>query len=84
MSEVLSPQQIVQEAKSAYKAGDYLRAAQSFEAARQAYISAEDVLMAAEMANNVSVARLQAGDAEGAFSVLEGTEQIFSEGTRRN
>ena len=52
MNEILSPQQIEKEAKAAYKAGDYAAAAQSFEAARQSYLSADDALMAAEMANN--------------------------------
>ena len=67
MNEVLSPQQIAQEAKSAYQAGEFATAAQSFEAARQGYLSADNFIMAAEMANNCSVALLQAGDKEGAW-----------------
>ena len=79
MTDVLSPQQIAKEAQSAYKSGDYAAAAQSFEAARQGYLSANNAVMAAEMANNRSVALLQAGDEEGALSVLEGSEAIFVE-----
>ena len=79
MNEVLSPQQITKEAKSAYKAGDYAAAAQSFEAARQGYLSADDKVMAAEMSNNCSVALLQAGDKEGALTAVEGTEMVFIE-----
>lgn len=79
MNEVLSPKQIIKEAKSAYKAGDFATAAQSFEAARQGYLSTDDIVMAAEMANNASVALLQAGDKAGALSAVEGTDTIFLE-----
>lgn len=77
MNEVLKPQQIVKEAQSAYKAGDYLAAAQSYEAARQGYLSANDSVKAAEMANNASVALQQAGDFEAALRAVEGSEAIF-------
>lgn len=83
MNEILSPQQITKEAQSAYKAGDYAAAAQSFEAARQGYLSANDPVMAAEMANNASVALLQAGDAEGALQAVEGTDEIFRQASER-
>ena len=78
MNEILSPQQIAKEAQSAYSEGDYAGAAQSFEAARQSYLSAGDDILAAEMANNGSVALLQAGDAEGALKAVQGTPEIFS------
>jgi tetratricopeptide (TPR) repeat protein len=79
MNEILSPKQIEKEAKAAYKAGDFTAAAQSFEAARQGYLSANEAVMAAEMANNCSVALLQSGDKEGALRVVEGTEAVFIE-----
>lgn len=79
MNEILTPQQIAKEAKSAYRAGDYAAAAKSFEAARQGYQSANDTQMAAEMANNCSVALLQVGDNEGALEAVDGTEVIFLE-----
>lgn len=79
MNEILSPQQIAKEAKSAYKKGDYAAAAQSFEAARQSFLSANDKVSAAEMANNCSVALLQAGDKEGALAMVQGTEAVFVE-----
>ena len=78
MNEYLTPQQITKEAKSAYSKGDYASAAKSFEAARQGYLSTGDELMAAEMANNVSVALLQAEDSDGALEAVEGTAEIFS------
>ncbi len=83
MNEVLSPKEIAKEAKSAYQAGNYATAAQSFEAARQSYLSANDLLMAAEMANNCSVALLQTGDKERALAILEGTETIFLQASDR-
>jgi len=79
MSEILTPQQIAKEAKSAYRAGDFATAALSFEAARQGYLSAHDAMMAAEMANNCSVALLLAGDNVGALQAVEGIEIIFLE-----
>lgn len=79
MSEAPSPQQLAQEAKSAYKRGDYLASAQAFKAASQGYAAVGDQLEAAEMANNCSVAYLQADDAEAALEAVEGTEEIFSQ-----
>ena len=78
MNEILTPQQIAKEAKSAYAKADYAQAGQSFEAARQGYLSAGDGLLAAEMANNASVAWLQAGDAQRALQAVEGTAATFS------
>jgi len=77
MSEILTPIQIAKEAKSAYLAGDYFAADRSFKAARQGYLSANNPLMAAEMANNCCVALLQAGENQAALAALEGIEDIF-------
>jgi tetratricopeptide (TPR) repeat protein len=79
MNEILLPKNIEKEAKAAYKSGDYAAAAHSFEAARQGYLSTNNFVMAAEMANNRSVALLQAGDIEGALAAVEGTELVFIE-----
>jgi tetratricopeptide (TPR) repeat protein len=79
MAETLSPQKLSKEGTSAYKRGDYLMAAQSFEAAVQAYIASDDKLNAAEMANNCSVAYLQAGEAEAALKAVQDTPEIFAE-----
>ena len=77
MSDILTPQQMAKEAKSAYRVGDYAEAARSFEAARHGYLSANDAEMAAEMANNCSVSLLQAGENEAALKALEGSEFVF-------
>lgn len=77
MSDILTPQQMAKEAKSAYRVGNYAEAARSFEAARHGYLSANDAEMAAEMANNCSVSLLQAGENEAALKALEGSEFVF-------
>jgi tetratricopeptide (TPR) repeat protein len=77
MNETLSPHQLASEGKTSYQKGDYLGAANAFEAAALGYTAAGDTLNAAEMANNRSVALLQAGDPEGALQAVEGTDIIF-------
>jgi tetratricopeptide (TPR) repeat protein len=79
MSEAKSPQILAEEGKSAYQNGDYANAASLFEAAQQGYQTAEDALMAAEMANNASVAYLQGEDAEAALKAVEGTAALFAQ-----
>ena len=78
MSEFFSPAQIAKEAKSAYQSGDYVSAAKSFKAAREGYLSAENHLMAAEMANNCSVALLNAGNNQEALLILNGVDFVFA------
>ncbi len=77
MTETISPQQLASEGKAAYQRGNFSEAAQVFEAAAQGFTSAGDALSAAEMANNRSVALLQAKDPEGALRAVEGTDAIF-------
>jgi tetratricopeptide (TPR) repeat protein len=62
----------------AYEAGNYSAAADMFLKAEQACKTVGDELQAAEMANNRSVALLQAGDAQAAFDACAGTEVIFN------
>jgi tetratricopeptide (TPR) repeat protein len=79
MIETLSSQQLAKEAESSYLAGDFMLAAQQYEAAHQSYLSKNDILMSAEMANNCSVAYLQAGDNEAALGALDGIEVVFQQ-----
>ena len=65
MTNTLSPQEIADQAKRTYQAGDYLQAAQEFAEAASAYADVGDALMSAEMKNNQSVALLRAGQAAG-------------------
>ena len=78
MANTLSPQEIVDQAKRTYQAGDYTQAAREFAEAASVYASTGDALMAAEMKNNQSVALLLVGQAQAALDAAEGTEKIFA------
>jgi tetratricopeptide (TPR) repeat protein len=79
MANTVNPQQLSKEGKSAYGRGEYLAAAQAFEAAQAGYAAAGAPLDAAEMANNSSVAYLQAGEAAQALQAVEGTPETFAQ-----
>ncbi|MDH5507226.1 MAG: hypothetical protein OEZ02_08405 [Anaerolineae bacterium] len=73
-----TPQELNQAGKSAYQSGDYLAAAQAFEAAAAGFSAQGLPLDAAEMANNQSVSLLQAGEAQAALDALAGSEAAFA------
>ena len=79
MTNALSPQEIIDQAKRTYQAGDYLQAAQEFAEAASVYANTGDALMSAEMKNNQSVALLLVGKAQAALEAIEGTEKIFAD-----
>jgi len=68
---------LAEKGKQEYALGNYLAAADLFSQAAQVHASMQDVLNAAEMKNNQSVALLQGGKAKEAFQATEGTEDIF-------
>lgn len=72
-------QQLEREASSAYQQEQYNLAAQKFEALIREYSLAGNPLMAAEMANNRSVALLKAGDARAAYEAARDTDQVFAQ-----
>jgi len=72
-----NPATLAEQGKEAYQKANFAHAAKLFLQAAQAYESANDVLNAAEMKNNQSVALLQAGKAREALQATEGTEEIF-------
>jgi len=78
MADSISPRKISAEGQAAYQRGDYLAAAEHFRAAAAAYEAVSDLLMAAEMRNNASVAQLQAGNASAALAEVDGTPEIFT------
>jgi len=80
MSEILDLDSQAKAAQKAYQQSDYRTAASLYAALVSAYQARREPLQAAEMANNQSVALLQAGDAQGAFDVASGTEAVFEEG----
>lgn len=77
MTQPAAPLLIAESAKQAYQEGNYKKAASDYAAATAAYQQQGNELMAAEMANNQSVALLQAGDAQAAFIAAENTEKVF-------
>jgi tetratricopeptide (TPR) repeat protein len=70
--------ELPEQGKLAYQAGHYQAAADLFFKAEQAYKLAEKLPQAAEMANNRSVALLQAGDARSALAACQGTDTVFA------
>ena len=72
-----SPEEFADAGSKAYQEGDYLEAVQHFDAAVHGFKAQDKELKAAEMANNQSVALLQAGEAQAALDVVEGTDRRF-------
>jgi tetratricopeptide (TPR) repeat protein len=79
MSDSSQLQKQSKEGQRAYRQGDYLAAARAFEAAAEGYSALGDELQAAEMANNCSVAYLQARDAASALRIVEGSPELFAQ-----
>jgi tetratricopeptide (TPR) repeat protein len=77
MADQPSPQEMADQARRVYQAGDHAQAARSFAEAASAYANAGDLPMFAEMKNNQSVALLLAGEAQSALDALDGMEKIF-------
>ncbi len=76
--ETSTPQQRARQAEKAYQAQQYAQAADLFEQAAQTFTAQGDVLSAAEMSSNRSVALLQAGDANGAYQAAQGVDRVFA------
>ncbi len=79
MSENLSPKTLAQRAEKAYREGNYLDAANGFEAAAQAYHAQGEVILAAEMRNNCSVALVQLDRGDEAVRMVETTLAVLQE-----
>jgi len=75
--ESITPLTLAEDGKKEYGKGNFKAAAQLFSQAAQAYASLQDVLNAAEMKNNESVALLQAGNAKESLQATDGTEEVF-------
>jgi tetratricopeptide (TPR) repeat protein len=78
MSESLSPEQIVTQAKAVYQQADFAAAAEAFGRAAAAYAAQGDALMAAEMKNNQSVALLRVRAPSAALEAVQGTDEVFA------
>ncbi|PKN94933.1 MAG: hypothetical protein CVU44_03760 [Chloroflexi bacterium HGW-Chloroflexi-6] len=79
------PKIISTQASQSYQEGDFKQAAQLFAEAAQAFTETGNLLDAAEMRNNQSVALLQNDDAQAALDAVVGTDLIFADAgdTRR-
>jgi tetratricopeptide (TPR) repeat protein len=75
--EAPSPQQLEEHALIAYQEGRLEDGIEGFKAACQAYHAQGDEGKTAEMANNLSVALLQAKRPQEALKALEGTTEVF-------
>lgn len=75
--EMINPQQLADEGQAEYNKGEYLSAARLYKAAADGYLSEGDELLAAEMANNCSVAFLRGGEAGSAFEAVVNTDKVF-------
>jgi tetratricopeptide (TPR) repeat protein len=72
-----STENLVEAGKQAFQKGNFSEAAGYFLEAEKEFNQQKDSLMAAEMANNRSVALLQAGDPDGAYTASRDTHLIF-------
>ena len=73
------PQQLAEQGKQAFAAKQFDQAASCFTEAASVYEALDDTLNAAEMKNNLSVALLQAGNAQAAYDAAAGTDEIFAQ-----
>lgn len=74
----LSADALKKEGASAYKKGDFPASGRAYIAAAQAFEALKQPVIAAEMANNSSVAWLQANVPGLALEAVEGTDSIFA------
>lgn len=75
--EIENLEEIISTAKTNFHKGDFKKAIEGFAFAYKHYQEAGDDLNAAEMANNLSVAYLQARKPKEALEIVEGTDKIF-------
>ena len=73
-----SIESLVETAKQNFQKGEYLRAADEFAHLAERFTEQGDIIMAAEMKNNQSVALLQSGQAQAALELVLSTEEIFA------
>jgi tetratricopeptide (TPR) repeat protein len=78
LSNAAKPEELERQALAAYRAGNLPAAADGFEAARAAYLTAGDSLKAAEMANNRCVTLVGLDRGQEAVQAVEGTSAVFA------
>lgn len=75
----LRASELNRQAQTAYGQSQFAKAAELFEACRQAWLSIGNTVEAAEAQSNQSVAWLQAGDVTAALQTCIGTDTVFAE-----
>jgi len=75
----LPAQEMADQARRFYQAGDYPAAIQAFAEAASAYADSGDAPMCAEMKNNQSVALLRDKQVQCAWETARGTDAVFAE-----
>jgi tetratricopeptide (TPR) repeat protein len=78
MSDIQAIEKLSEAAQAAYRRGEFMTAAQTYQTIAQGYTEAGDELAAAEARNNASVAFLQGEDGPAALQAVEGTPAIFA------
>ncbi len=78
MAENPELQKFGEEGKAAFQAGQYASAVDAFQKAVEGYTNTGDVINAAEMKNNLSVALLKEGRAQTALDAALGTDEVFA------
>ena len=79
MTTTPAPEQISDEARRLYQAGDFAGAAGAYGRAAAACTAAGDALQAAEMKNNQAVTLLRGRQAAAALEAVQGTDQVFEQ-----
>jgi tetratricopeptide (TPR) repeat protein len=75
----LEPQKLAEQGKKEFADKKFEQAAAAFMEAATAYEKLDDLLNAAEMKNNLSVALLQTGKAQEAYDAAAGTDEVFAQ-----
>lgn len=75
--EIQNLEEIISTAKTNFHKGNFDKAIEGFTFAHKHYQETDDEFNAAEMANNLSVAYLQAHEPKNALEIVEGTDIIF-------
>lgn len=78
MGKAITVGELTEEAKKAYHQKDYLGAAKAYQAASQSFSQSDDMLSAAEVSNNASVAYLRAEKPESALQHALQTDEVFA------
>lgn len=79
MSELKSASQLAAEAQMLYQKGEYLSAAQIFQACAFSHEVLGEQAQAVEMRSNASVAFLQGGDPQSALAALQNVEAFYTQ-----